>query len=426
MIANDPFERLVSDWLHADAEHRVPDHLESVLLLTSGARQRPAWSSLERWLPLDTTFHPRLLNTPSIGRVLAVAALILILVAVAAFAIGSQHRLPQPFGPATNGLLLTSADGDIYAVDPVTLARHPVVAEIPFDFGPSFSRDGTRFLFLRGAPADCGKPDCGLMLMVADADGSNVRQLTPGPASLDWADWSPDGKQIAIDAAPPVGAGHVLMVVNADGSGSRTLDVGRPVHELSWLPPDGKEIVFRGERVTQTDPPVAIWAVNVATGVLRQLTTRPAHSDDDYQDVAVSPDGSRIAYQDDSLPAHEHILDLRTRQDRLLPGDGQFGGGFSPDGTKLVMLRGVAPGGRLRLTVATLDGSTAPIDIGPVVGYGDNGPMINNYTWSPDGSAILANYDLGKVALLMPIDGSKPIDLAHGDMAFPAYQRVAP
>ena len=35
MIANDPFERLVSDWLHADAEHRVPDHLDAVLRLTS-------------------------------------------------------------------------------------------------------------------------------------------------------------------------------------------------------------------------------------------------------------------------------------------------------------------------------------------------------------------------------------------------------
>ena len=60
MITNDAFERTVSDWLHADAEHRIPDHLDAVLRLTSAERQRPAWSSLERWLPMDTTFTGRL------------------------------------------------------------------------------------------------------------------------------------------------------------------------------------------------------------------------------------------------------------------------------------------------------------------------------------------------------------------------------
>ena len=47
-----------SAWLHEDAAFRVPDHLD-VLEVT---RRRPAtgWSSLERWLPVDTTFHPRL------------------------------------------------------------------------------------------------------------------------------------------------------------------------------------------------------------------------------------------------------------------------------------------------------------------------------------------------------------------------------
>jgi hypothetical protein len=33
--------------------------------------------------------------------------------------------------------------------------------------------------FLRGAPADCGQPDCGLILMVANADGTGIRALTP-------------------------------------------------------------------------------------------------------------------------------------------------------------------------------------------------------------------------------------------------------
>ena len=35
------------------AAHRVPGHLDAVLQETSTMRQRPAWSSLERWLPVQ-------------------------------------------------------------------------------------------------------------------------------------------------------------------------------------------------------------------------------------------------------------------------------------------------------------------------------------------------------------------------------------
>ena len=55
MNPSDAFDRHVSDWLHADAEHRVPEHLDAVLRRTRTERQRPAWSSLERWLPVDTS-----------------------------------------------------------------------------------------------------------------------------------------------------------------------------------------------------------------------------------------------------------------------------------------------------------------------------------------------------------------------------------
>ena len=57
-------------------------------------------------------------------------------------------------------------------VDPATGERRPLISGPAFDFGPVFSRDGTRFLFLRGGPTDCGQPDCGLLLMVANADGT--------------------------------------------------------------------------------------------------------------------------------------------------------------------------------------------------------------------------------------------------------------
>ena len=62
MTTNDVFGRNLSTWLHEDAEHHVPDHLAEVLQRTAVTRQRPAWSSLERWLPMDTTLRPRLVT----------------------------------------------------------------------------------------------------------------------------------------------------------------------------------------------------------------------------------------------------------------------------------------------------------------------------------------------------------------------------
>ena len=71
MTRNERFDRTVSDWLDDEAGHRVPDYLGEVLARTTRTRQRPAWSSLERWLPMQTTL--RLAPVPRIAWLLVVA-----------------------------------------------------------------------------------------------------------------------------------------------------------------------------------------------------------------------------------------------------------------------------------------------------------------------------------------------------------------
>jgi WD40 repeat protein len=422
MNPGDGFGRDVSAWLHSDAEHRVPEHLDAVLRRTRTERQRPAWSSLERWLPVQTTL--RLAPLPRVAWLILVLALV-VAVAVAIVAIGSRPHLPAPFGPARNGILMSSRDGDIYAVDPVSGKQTPVITGSPFDFGATFSRDGTKFIFLRTADTACG-PDCGLMLMVANADGSGVRALTPSLPALDWQDWSPDGTQVAIAAGAPSGNGHVIDVVNVDGSGMRTLDVGRPAMQLSWLPPDGKEIVFRGEQLKAGDPPPGIFAVRADGSGLRPISSRLASDSNDYNGVGVSPDGLSVSY--DGIGAQKsfelHILTIATGEDRVLPqpaGKDQLGGAFSPDGRKMAYQRAVG-GDLFRMVVAPVDGSGTGIELGPRSPLG----TINNYSWSPDGTSIIGNYDADKTARLVPIDDSPPIEIAQGEFALPAYQRLAP
>jgi Tol biopolymer transport system component len=290
-----------------------------------------------------------------------------------------------------------------------------------------FARDGTKLLFLRGA-SDCGKPDCGVILAVANADGTGIRELTPGVPLLDWVDWSPDGSQIAFLGKRPYGDGHAINVVNADGTGLRTLDVYRPAHMVTWLPGAEPEIVFRGDQASDADPAPGIFAVHPDGSGLRELSpSRPRYSND-YGGLAVSMDGNLLAYNniDDGGSFQVSILDQRTNVERVLPGPpgtAQYGAGFSPDATSVVYVRWW-PDGRVRLVVAPVDGSSSGIELGPTIPNG--GESINNYAFAPDGQAVYANYDNDKTARLLPVDGSTPSELGHGDLALVGIQRLAP
>ena len=112
MTTNDTFGQTLSTWLHDEAEHQMPDHLGDILVRTVVTRQRPWWSSPERWLPLDTTSNLRGRMTVPRG-VLVFALLGLLLVALAGTALlTGAFRAPSSLtlGPASNGRILV-ADG---------------------------------------------------------------------------------------------------------------------------------------------------------------------------------------------------------------------------------------------------------------------------------------------------------------------------
>jgi WD40 repeat protein len=427
MTPDDVFVKDLERFLDGRAGSAPAGYLAETLERTSEASQVRWWSSPERWLPMDLTLRRPLLGRTSV-RALAILAVIgLLIAAIAAYAVGTQHRLPPPFGMARNGEVVVSTDGDIYTVDPSSGQRRLLVGGETFDFGGVFDRQGTRFLFLRGAPSGCGKADCGLILAVANADGSAVRELTPPTRLLDWVDWSPDGTQIAYLGEQQKGDGHSLNVVNVDGTGLRTLDVHRPAHELAWrLGAD--EIVFRGDQVTEIDPAPGIFAVHPDGTGLRELSPSPATFQNDFQGVTVSSDGDLLAFMrtDADSRFQVHILDLRSGQERVLPapdGMAQMGPAFSPDATHILYVR-AGDDGRVRLVVAPVDASTPGRELGPTIA--GSGEAINNQGWSPDGTAVYANYDSDKTARLLPIDGSTPIVLGTGELALVGYQRLAP
>src|SRR3954447_10271056 len=124
----------------------MPGYLDEVLARTTGTRQRPWWSSLERWLPVQSTAHfaqaPRMVWLLVIlGLVLALGAAILV--------IGSPKPLPSPFGPDPHGnVLYAAADGDIYTIDTASNKAQAVVTGSATDSNPIYSADGASFAFV--------------------------------------------------------------------------------------------------------------------------------------------------------------------------------------------------------------------------------------------------------------------------------------
>ena len=145
----DDFAPTVSAWLHEDARHHAPDDLDAVLRRTRTERQRPAWSSLERWLPVQTTL--RFSPVPRVAWILVVLALVIALGMAAALTIGSRrHPLPPPFGPARNGLIVYGgSDHGIHALDLATGTTTSLTTGTEGDRRPVLSPDGTKVLFLR-------------------------------------------------------------------------------------------------------------------------------------------------------------------------------------------------------------------------------------------------------------------------------------
>ena len=196
MTQFDRFERELPVALGDVAGTGAPDYLTDILGRTARTRQRPAWASLERWLPMDLA-TPRAATARVPWRTLGVLALIALLLATAfALYAGSQRRVPAPFGPAANGLIPYSFDGNILVGDPVTGATRLLVGGPDNDYGPSFSPDGTQVGFLR-ATADCPQPGdvCpgGEHVVVVGADGRDVRAISSAPlVGIAIVTWAPD------------------------------------------------------------------------------------------------------------------------------------------------------------------------------------------------------------------------------------------
>ncbi len=192
----------------------------------------------------------------------------------------------------------------------------------------SWSPDGKRIAYIaRGEPSGSQ-----IFVRYMDAEGAvtQISHLTESPSGLEW---SPDGKYIAFNMnvpikdtwridmpAPPKGAKWTeppkvitrlnfrsdrvgfnddayrhIFIIPADGGTPRQITNGDWNHSAPAFSADGKWIAFSGLREAKGEDAYrksAIYAANVETGEIKQLTHRNGTS----TGPLYSPDGKTIAF----------------------------------------------------------------------------------------------------------------------------------
>ena len=243
MSGNARFERALPEILEDLGAGPTPDYTELLLARTAATSQRPGWMIPERWYSMSA-ISERLTTAPRIPMrtIGVVALLILVLVAAALIVAGQRRQLPLPYGPAGNGLMVYASGSDIYVGDPATRDSRRITSGPEVDGFPGYTKDGTKITFLRSASGD---PLLAGHLMIVDADGSGLRQLTHQPLTgVSAGDGSGDGRSMAVISR--IGGVSSMTLFDTASPEERSLDVGMPVESVSFRPPNGDELMFVG------------------------------------------------------------------------------------------------------------------------------------------------------------------------------------
>lgn len=436
MSAPGGFERRLTAWLDDQAATREPDGLlDAVTADLTRSGRVPGWAIPERWLPMQT--RARLGTLPRAAIILVTLGLLAALLASIALGAGSSPGptllLPEPWGPAGNGLIAYDAGGDIWVMKPDGRDKQQLTSGPQVDYEPSWAPDGQHLAFWSfdkpGAqqssvldPALLAVPPT---LVIVDARGGE-RRTVPVEGLLDQSygtppSWAPDSRQLVYGYTGLNGQREVMDIVSLDDLTPRRLGPGAsPV----WSP-QGDWIAYRQ---------------GVPTGVAI------IHPDGTNPHQVTKVGGSGYAFTSPQWSMDEQYLTFYAKNDgnhdvwvARADGSGEWPIGdeaseeywpsFSPDGTRVAFQRDL-PGQSLAFNYVVTDpeGSNAVDVASPALLPGLPG------VWAPDGSRLLGLHKTDETAAgtveLYQVDAAGvaepvviPIDT---DWVNVSWQRVAP
>jgi hypothetical protein len=431
---------IVSNWLVDQVGRGAPGYLDEILARTSTTRQRPTWSSLERWLPVQLTISQRLRPMPPLFRIAAVGAVLALIVAAALIAAGGAHRPLPHFGAQANGTF-TYVDGStlkLASADGVT--THGGAAIPAGSDSLTFSPNGTRIAYRTTGTVPS--------IVMADADGSHPMSITGNLAAAATAQagvspfaFSPDGARVVFTSQIDADA-RAIEIVNTDGTYltevfPRTSQPLVDRFDPAWSP-DGQWIAFFSHDLgTDTTKIELVHPDGTGGHVLDGATPDPANLE-----IAWSPDPARslLAYVKggDALGGAIAIRELTTSKESIA-GSGLWIS-WSPDAKNIAWwgsFSQVAPVGDV------LAGRPASVGLFPRMdgatcaahpelrGKAICGPA----QWSPDSTLVYGTDVSGTMILIKSADGNgplrtiqldHPVDITNGPNGALAWQAIAP
>ena len=158
---------------------------------------------------------------------------------------------------------MRNGDLDLYVMDIDGSNVKQITTDLGYDGGAWFSPDGSQIVWRASRPKteqeiteykDLLKQGLvmptNMEVFVANADGSNVRQVT----SLGKANWAPnfmpDGKRIifASNHEYPRGFPFNMYVINIDGTGLKKISTDNGFDAFPMFSPNGKKLIFSSNR----------------------------------------------------------------------------------------------------------------------------------------------------------------------------------
>lgn len=335
--------------LRGDVGPTRPDYLIDIVAAAGRTRQRPAWTFLDRWLPVD--FGEPRLGLPRAAVVFMVLSLLVALLVAPAVYVGSQTK-PAPvdlgiFAPVA-GRVVYGDERGIWGVDaaaPAGAIRVQLTSEAGIPLG--WSSDGTRLLILRGTPDE-------YHLFVLRADGSET-QVTERPMNLGassnlaahnlGASISPDGSRVVFAGASSDG-GSALYAVGAQGGSAEVLVVAGDGIRAPAYSPDGTRIAYMSGGGDHSN---SVWLMNADGSDAHPI----------------------VSNESDRWPGHVSGLTWSQAGDQLALGLGGWIYTFAPDGSDFTQIAGGI--------TSCVSGETCAINLPR---------SAESPYWSPDGSRI--------------------------------------